>query len=62
VDLANHLAEKRTFDGFLSENFILVTSNISEIIFSLAFLSLPLSPINFSIISNEERGIRIKSE
>jgi hypothetical protein len=40
LDLANHLLEKKSFEGFLSGNFILVSSNLSEIIFSSAFLDL----------------------
>jgi hypothetical protein len=46
LDLANHLLEKKTFEGFISGNFILVTSNISEIIFSNAFLDLPFESSN----------------
>lgn len=60
VDLANHLVEKKTFTGFLSGNFILVSSNISEIIFSETFLDLPFTSRNHNTSTFEDKGIKVK--
>ena len=62
LDLANHLIEKRTFDNFMSGNFVLVSSNISEIIFSCAVLDLPFTSGAHITKAFEDKGIKIKLE
>lgn len=60
LDLAKHILEKKSFEGFLSGTFFYSCSNISEIIFSCAFLGLPFSNSSHEIKPTEDKGLKLK--
>ena len=62
LDLANHMHETKSFDGFVNGNFFMTSKNASEIILSSAFIDLPFTTNNHKISSAKDKGLKTKFE
>jgi len=61
VDLAQHITQHTGNKPFLSQNFIYTHTNLTEMIATLAFISLPFKPENHKQSSFEGRGLEIQA-